>query len=488
MSANRPARVGLIQAPAFFPGTPPGSLALLSAHLKRSGLAHFVRDSSLSLRRRLGVPRAAPDGRLQDANDLIASIKNDPRRLDAALNEEVGAILADEPDIVGFSVLVGTEEMSLDMAERIKRESPRTAVVFGGAQCLRDTLAEDMASSGPVDAVALGEADASLAAFARAFRPGSKSLPKLPGFLVRERGRVTDCGDAPETKSLDDLPFMDFDGFPAQGYDGYFYLNASRGCVRKCAFCTHILQQKFYRSMSAPRIAAEIRHQFERRPECGFMMFGDSLINGNVRVLSELSILLAQFRAEIRTRNPARDFGWGAMAIVHKTMTPGLLKSVRQGGCQTLIYGLESGSQKVVRLMNKNFAVSDAEDVLRATKAAGILPGLFLMVGFPGETEEDFQETLGFVRRNAPFIGQISTSLCDVPKGSALDAHPERYGLKTPLRDRLRWESADGSNTYAVRQERHGRLEGLVRGLGIPLNPPTVRILNQAPRERSRAN
>jgi len=417
----------------------------------------------------------------QDTNGLIAFFKKNPRHLDVAMNREVEAILAGSPDIVGFSVLVGTEEFSLDMAERIKRKSPRTAVVFGGAQCLRDTMAEELVSAGPVDAVALGEADLSLPNFARAFRPGAEKLPEVPGFLIREKGRITDCGDAPALDCLDTLPFMDFSGFPPQNYAGYFYLNASRGCVRKCAFCTHILQQKSYRSMSARRIASEIRHQFKNRPECDYVMFGDSLINGNVGILSELSVLLAQFRAEIRIRNPARDFGWGAMAIIHKTLSPGLLKAMRQGGCQTLIYGLESGSQKVVRLMNKNFAIADAEIVLRATKASGILPGLFLMVGFPGETEADFQETIDFVRRNAPFISQISTSLCDIQKGSRLDAYPGQYGVKAPLKDRLRWELADGSNTYEIRRERHARLTELIRSLGIPLNTPTIRILDQAP-------
>ena len=424
-------------------------------------------------------------------NELIFFLRKNAGLLETALQAETNSILAAEPDIVGFSVLVGTEELSLELARRIKHASPRTAVIFGGAQCLRDTLAAEMMGHDAVDAVALGEADFSLAEFARRFSTRSRDLPKVPGFLIRENGRVIDCGDAPALANLDDLPFMDFDSFNLAEYAGYFHLSTSRGCVRKCSFCTHILQQKTFRTMSAERAASEIHHHLKRYPEQAYIEFGDSLINGDVRRLAKLSVSLAQLRAEMAIRKPRREFGWGAMAILHKTTTRGLLKQMRAGGCQVLFYGLESGSRKVIRLMNKKFEISEAETVLRDTKSAGIDVGIFVMVGFPGETEEDFKETLDFIRRNASTINQISTSVCDVQKGSHLDVCAEKYGIKTPIHDRLRWELADGSNTYEIRLDRHHRLVNFIKDQKIPLNAPTVRVLNRTSRapnlEASRA-
>jgi hypothetical protein len=166
------------------------------------------------------------------------------------------------------------------------------------------------------------------------------------------------------------------------------------------------------------------------------------------------------------------------MAILHPTMTPDLLAKMRRGGCRSLFYGLESGSQKVVDLMGKNFSLRDAATILRDTNKAGIAAGVFIMVGFPGETEADFEETLEFVRRNAPEIGRISTSLCDVQKGSHLDLHADEFGIETPILDRQRWRLKDGSNTDEIRRERHRRLRDLIARLGSSAEPkPTIRVM-----------
>lgn len=479
MSARRPSagtRVALVQAPAFLADSPPNALALLSAHARRAGFRPSVHDASLGACRRLAREGEAPSswGALGGL-EAFSAIERSPS-LQAALEAEADAVLAAAPDIVGFAVQTGTERSSLAMARRIKRRAPRLPVLFGGPQCLRETHGLDFIAEDCVDAVAAGEADHSLVELLRAWRPG-EALPLVPGFLMRGERGVVDCGPAREFEDLDALPFMDFEGFDMDAYPpGRLHLVTSRGCVRRCAFCTHIVQQKVYRLMSPGRAVAEIRHQLRLYPRRNHIEFGDSLVNGDVRRCAEIARLLVELRLDQAVERRSRDLSWGGMAILHRTMTPGLLATMRRGGCRMLFYGLESGSQRVVDLMRKNFSIEDAETVMADTRAAGIAVGAFVMVGYPGETEADFRLTLDALRRNAASIDQLSTSICDVQKGSHLDAHAAQYGIELPLTDRRRWRLRDGSNTPELRQERHERLLRLASELGLAVNPPTTRV------------
>jgi radical SAM superfamily enzyme YgiQ (UPF0313 family) len=73
---------------------------------------------------------------------------------------------------------------------------------------------------------------------------------------------------------------------------------------------------------------------------------------------------------------------------------------MKEAGCTALQFGIESGSVRRLKRMGKLFSRADAEKVLRLSAQAGINNWVNLIVGFPGETESDFQETVSFVRSN----------------------------------------------------------------------------------------
>jgi radical SAM superfamily enzyme YgiQ (UPF0313 family) len=415
------------------------------------------------LGRKAGFRGNTEYSRMMDAAPALAS---------ELLDREVERILADAPDVVGFSVLVDTEKWSLEMARRVKRGAPACRVVFGGAQCLREALSFDFIRYPAVDAVLLGEADLSLPALLRAIPADGGSMPSVPGVLVKNGDEILDGGDPEVVEDLDTLPFLDFSQFPMDDYsEDIIFINTSRGCVRKCGFCTHIVQQKTYRTMSPKRTLAEIRHQLSRYPHRHYIDFNDSLVNGDVRRLGEISDLLKEYRLEklVSDRRAGLEIPsveWGGMAILHPTMTRELLARMKHGGCQHLKYGLESASQKVVDAMEKHFDVRDAQRVIRDSAEVGIEVYLFVMVGFPGEGESEFQETLDFIEKNAAHLTGVLQSVCQIQRGSRLSREPEAFGIETPWDD-TRWRTKDGSNTYDIRMERLMRLGGLCDRLGL---------------------
>lgn len=88
-----------------------------------------------------------------------------------------------------------------------------------------------------------------------------------------------------------------------------------------------------------------------------------------------------------------------------------LISQIAQNGCVMLRFGLESASQKVLELMNKGTQVSDAEEILRLTARYGIKNHVYIMFGYPGETEWDREQTIHFLERNHSFIFSYSVSV-----------------------------------------------------------------------------
>jgi hypothetical protein len=145
------------------------------------------------------------------------------------------------------------------------------------------------------------------------------------------------------------------------------------------------------------------------------------------------------------------------------------MNRLRRSGLRSVIYGVESGSPRVLGLMNKNFAIETAEKVLRDTHEAGILTTGNFMFGFPGEKEEDFAMTLDFLRRNAASLDRAyaSATFTSVEEYSYLAERKAEFGIRPSDEHNLYWETVDGTNNYLVRQDRYERFRKLAISLGI---------------------
>ena len=460
-------RLVLVQPPSYDWVSPSNGLALLQAHCKRAGFRPFIVDSSTRVRKALSAVLERP---FTTHADYHAALRANASLVKALLDREADKILELDPSVAAFCVLSYTRKWALALAGAVKRLRPECLVVFGGPDCLRECRAGEYIRDPNVDAVVSGEADDSFPRLLRAcVERRGRDIPPIPGVILKRGDRIVDGGEAAWNESMDSLPFMDFSGFPMNDYAGdRIYLNTVRSCVRRCRFCTHFLQQKRFAAMSPERSLLEIQNALRNFPGRQIVSFSDSLVNGNVARLAKLADLLAGWRLErLAKMGEQGAFFWSGMAIIHPTMTPALLGRLKASGCGVLSYGLESGSQRVIDSMDKKFLVKDAETIIRNTRKAGITTQLYLQFGFPGETDEDVGQTLDFIERNAAWISNVSISFSEMALGSDIDMRPGFYGIRTPTKDRTRWELSDGSNTFDIRRERCRRAARLAEKLGI---------------------
>jgi hypothetical protein len=159
-------------------------------------------------------------------------------------------------------------------------------------------------------------------------------------------------------------------------------------------------------------------------------------------------------------------------------MTSGLLDKLRRSGCVCLAYGIESGSQRVLDLMKKGFRIKDAQEVIRDTSDAGIAVVANFMFGFPGETDEDFEETLNFIFENKKRFTSLNPSpaYTAIGIGTYLFNHREEYDLDLGPGS-MHWRTKDGKNTFATRKERYETFCNFASSLGINFNYPVTKKL-----------
>ena len=236
----------------------------------------------------------------------------------------------------------------------------------------------------------------------------------------------------------------------------------SRGCIGRCTFCNNHLINPIFRHRSPGHIFREITHHISSYGIRVFFLC-DQLVNGDLVALEGLCDLII---------SSGKSISWYGSARVRRGMTPQLLQKMKAAGCMGLTYGVESFSERVLSLMNKRTTPEEIGAVLKATKGAGIPTFINLIVGFPGEQEREFVQTLEGIRANRENISEVTyAGPCFINFGTDLYSNPAGYGVKSSGEiDAIGWETIDGANTYDVRLERLSRLEKVLREEGLKAN------------------
>lgn len=271
-------------------------------------------------------------------------------------DEFADRIIECQPDICGFSVYVCNKEISDKVAMRLKRHGLKT--IFGGP-----------AASGK-DAIT---------------GPGEDAL------LSFIENRHINTG-------IDELPFPIFrdDDIRISQVPWMLPIMSSRGCVNSCKFCNERKFWKGFQQRSAENVLHEIRHQKHMHGISCFR-FNDSLINGSDSWIEEFCSLIEYERIDIK---------WGGNACI-RDMQPELIHKMHSAGCRFLTLGAESGSDKILRKMNKKIDRALIEKFIDTASAIGIWVHLYLIAGHPDETEEDFDMTIDMVESNMKNINSM---------------------------------------------------------------------------------
>jgi radical SAM superfamily enzyme YgiQ (UPF0313 family) len=198
-------------------------------------------------------------------------------------------------------------------------------------------------------------------------------------------------------------------------------LQTARGCTwRKCAFCTnHNIDLGNYKAFSIKRVIETINH-LENTYACSHFAFHDlDLPPQRAKRISEAIVSYNLKNVNIRT----------LCRLVDGYNNSTLLSLMRKAGFTLIQWGMESGSQRVLNLMNKGTTLKTMGQILRKSFTSGISNMCFVIFGFPGETTEEAQQTVAFLENHAKYIDDIDEGTFFLEPASPIGKYPERWNV-----------------------------------------------------------
>lgn len=179
-------------------------------------------------------------------------------------------------------------------------------------------------------------------------------------------------------------------------------LSTSRGCVRSCSFCDVADTWKKFRFRSGQAVANEILKHHHDVGAVNFTIV-DSLINGSLKSFQDFNLAMIK----LKDKHPGlAEFSYNGMFIVRdrKTHTEELFKIMQAAGCESLQIGVETGSDRLRVDMNKKFTNLDLDHHLEMCDKYRIRNNLLMFVGYPTETDDDFNQTLTMLVRYQKYL------------------------------------------------------------------------------------
>lgn len=297
------------------------------------------------------------------------------------------------PRAIGIYSMFTMREASLRFARALRGDCQ--LLVAGGPL----PTVEPEAYLNDFDAAAVGEGEQTMLEIAR----GDK-LGDVNGVVYREKdGRQLrpgeEGGDVVRTppreamKNLDSIPLPARDLFDNENYIRYYHGRGappttsaitSRGCPFACDFCSHPIFGESFRERSPQNMADEVEQILGLGYERVF--FQDdcfTLTKGRV----------ARFCDEVERRG--LRFGWECLSRVD-SMDEATAARMRAAGCDHVFFGLESGNDRVLKIMNKSATPEMGRRAVEAARAGGLKTGAFFIFGYPGDDTDSMLETLHF--------------------------------------------------------------------------------------------
>jgi radical SAM superfamily enzyme YgiQ (UPF0313 family) len=323
------------------------------------------------------------------------------------------AIREKKPDVMGFSVLQANRWGAIEIARLAKKVNPGITTVFGGVS--PTFLWEHFLKNFPeIDFIVTGEGEYPFLHLVQWRELGKKEeeLPTIPGLAYRAGRQILRNDPGPPLQDLDALPD------PAE-YFTFQHIASSRGCPRQCVFCgSPRFWHRTVRFHSVDYFVSQIE-KLHRKGVSFFYVSDDTFTMKKRRVVAICKTILER----------KIPISWAAICRV-SDVDEEILYWMRKAGCVQVSYGVESGSEKIRRFLNKEITTPQILKAFSSTVRMGILPRAYFIYGNPGETEKTIQETIHLMVKIRPLSAIFY--ILDIFPGTALY---ERYKKATGATD-----------------------------------------------------
>jgi radical SAM superfamily enzyme YgiQ (UPF0313 family) len=305
-----------------------------------------------------------------------------------------------QPEIVGITCGSATYQRCIEAARKVKEAYPECKVVVGGwhASYMPETLLQNM----EVDFVVVGEGERAMVDLASHIIGNKKDKysTSIPGVAYRSKSGI--IKNEPQfVSNLDKVPFPARHLLPMQLYDRKIeflsqepvdIMSVTRGCPYNCAWCdVEKLGGRTCRSFSPNRILDEMKHLINKYSSKGIYFISDNFTIHKKKT-EELCELINEEKIEAE---------WACDTRVD-LLSRNMLRKMKAAGCKTIWFSVDSGSPKILKKINKGFTLHQVKQAFRLCRDEGIQVACSFMLGIPGETLKDMENSLKFAKKLDP--------------------------------------------------------------------------------------
>lgn len=347
----------------------------------------------------------------------VAQLENTQR----AIDEFVDLVISKQPRFVGLSIFSWWQQkFAFLLCQQLRQRCPQSKIILGGA----GVSVTPFHLNGMIQ-LSTWDNSNSFGVFMK--------KAKLTDHVIYNDGetalvdvlRSNDQDTDQKNEQQFDYDFIpNFDDY---NLDDYLYLNnekkilvqGSKGCIRKCEFCSEHLTHSRYYYKTGDKVAEELIALSQRYQVYNFQ-FTDSLVNGNLKEFKKFITRLADYNLS----NKDIAIKWVGTYICRSknNFTDEDFKLIKQSGAHGITIGAETGSNRVLKAMGKNTTVEDLEWEIAQFQKHDIDCMLLMMIGFYTETWDDFLATLHMLKRLQKYF--VTGTISHVRLGTTLLVSP----------------------------------------------------------------
>lgn len=338
--------------------------------------------------------------------------------------------LAKNPICVGTTTMLGPQiKFGLEISEFVKQERGDIPVVWGGPQA--SVLPIQTIENKNIDIIIQGDGEITFLELVRALK-NKKTLKDIKGIFYKSDSKIIQTESRPllDINEMPDVPYHLVDVkkyLPKRMGVPTIDIETSRGCPNRCAFCYN----PFYNKGRWRFLRTEVALERIERVVSEFGAKGIWFID------DEFFVDLGRAR-KIIERLKELDITWTVQGTRIRSalgMDDNYLKMLEESGCRQLNFGVETGSEKILKKIHKGITVADVLQVNKKFAPYNIVPWYYFMIGFPYETKKEVKKTIGLTLRilKENPKAKISSIACFTPyPGTELFEESKKYGYIPP--------------------------------------------------------
>jgi anaerobic magnesium-protoporphyrin IX monomethyl ester cyclase len=311
--------------------------------------------------------------------------------------QTVDSILKESPFLVGVSANTHNRFNAIEIFKQVKERSNNEIFTVAGGPHFSLIPEQALANIPSLGAVVRGEGEETLLQLANHLVKYSRINPgelmNVPGLTFRGDDGIISTPNRDFIKNLDELPspawhLFNLDKYNARLEGTISYraigISSSRGCPQDCIFCVNsAFWKKFFRRHSPKRFVDEVEFLHKTYGYRAFDFWDDTLTVFKPHAMEICNEII----------NRGLTIKWYARARVN-TVDLELLSLMKKSGCEVISFGVESGSEKILKVIQKNITLKQVRDAARFCKELDLITKFFFIHSLPQETEDDLNLSL----------------------------------------------------------------------------------------------